>query len=65
VQTLFILPSVIYWNKLELLNIILTNSLVQWSRVLREQLIVTQLFKKFRLFYGNWRFIAVLIRAHN
>jgi hypothetical protein len=35
-----------------------------WSRVLVEKLIVTQLVKKFTVFYGIRRFVAVFTRDH-
>jgi hypothetical protein len=41
----------------------LTNQLIPWSRILLEKLVVTQLVKKFRTFYGNRRFIIVFTRA--
>jgi len=42
-----------------------TNSLTPWSRVLPEKLTVTQLVKKFLVFYGTRRFITVFTRARH
>jgi hypothetical protein len=41
------------------------NKLTPWSRALLEKLIVTQIVKKFPVFYGTRRFITVFTRAHH
>jgi hypothetical protein len=43
----------------------LTDQLTLCSRILLKNLIVTQLVKKFSVFYGTWRFSAVFTRAHH
>jgi len=42
---------------------LLIYSLTQWSRVLLEKLIVSELVKKFPAFYGTWRFITAFTNA--
>jgi hypothetical protein len=44
------------------LPIKLANWLIPWSRVLPEKLTGPQLLKKFRGFYGTWRFITAVTR---
>jgi len=39
------------------------SSLTQWSRVVIEELTVTQLVKKFPAFYGTRKFITVFTRS--
>jgi hypothetical protein len=39
--------------------------LTPWSRVLHEKLVVTQLVKKFPIFYGTQMFIAVFSGDHS
>jgi hypothetical protein len=39
--------------------------LTPWSRILLEKLIVTQLVKKFLVFYGTRFFITMFTRAHH
>jgi hypothetical protein len=45
------------------LDTLASNSLIQWSRVLHEKLIVAQLVKKIACHYGAIRFIPVFTRA--
>jgi hypothetical protein len=40
-----------------------TEASTAWSEVVLEKLIVAQLIKKFRVFYGTRRFITVFIIA--
>jgi hypothetical protein len=42
-----------------------STSLTAWNRVFFEKWIVVQLLKKFRVFYGTWRYTTVFTRARH
>jgi hypothetical protein len=44
---------------------LVTHSLTPWCNILFEELIVTQLVKKYPLLYGTRRFITVLTKARH
>jgi hypothetical protein len=51
------------WLLVLVFLIVKLQKLTLWSRVLLDKLIVTQLVKKFRSFYGTWESIALFTRA--
>jgi hypothetical protein len=42
-----------------------TQRLTTWSRGLLEKLTVSELVRKFPVFYGTWRFITAFTRARH
>jgi len=49
-------PGSLLWINLK--NVLFTQNITPWSRVLLEELTVTQLVKKFPAFYGTRKFIS-------